>query len=70
MSNHSVLIGAQSRASRSPTGERRPPAPAARDHGLDPTVVSPEATLVIHAARKRASPAIARRQSKGRLGHF
>ena len=43
MSNHAILIGAQPRASRSPTGERRPPAPAARDHALDPTFASPGA---------------------------
>ena len=36
MSNHAILIGAQSRASRSPTGERRPPAPAAREHARQP----------------------------------
>ena len=33
---NAILIGAQSRASRSPTGERRPPAPAARDHARQP----------------------------------
>ncbi|MGO9005299.1 MAG: hypothetical protein ACLQB4_05985 [Beijerinckiaceae bacterium] len=36
MTSHPIIIGTPSRVSRSPSGERRPPSPAAREHARQP----------------------------------